>query len=165
MCKKNYVTVLLLSLFAITTNAQVGIGTTTPNASSNLDIVSTNRGLLIPRIVLTATNVAAPITTPATSLLIYNTATAGAGLTAVTPGYYYWSGLQWERLQSGASPTTGWSLLGNAGTNPATNFLGTTDAQNLVFKTNNIERIRVDNTYGLVSICPVSLRYCSKHQV
>src|SRR5690349_6169586 len=30
-----------------------------------------------------------------------------------------------------------WSLTGNAGTNPAVNFIGTTDAQPIVFKTNN----------------------------
>jgi len=36
-----------------------------------------------------------------------------------------------------------WSLTGNAGTNPATNFIGTTDAQDWVIKTNNIERMRV----------------------
>ena len=36
-----------------------------------------------------------------------------------------------------------WSLTGNAGTNPATNFIGTTDAQDWVVKTNNIERMRV----------------------
>lgn len=33
---------------------------------------------------------------------------------------------------------TGWSLTGNFGTNPTTNFIGTTDSQRLVFKTNNI---------------------------
>lgn len=33
-----------------------------------------------------------------------------------------------------------WSLTGNSGTNPSTNFLGTTDYNRLVFKTNNIER-------------------------
>jgi hypothetical protein len=40
-----------------------------------------------------------------------------------------------------------WDTFGNGGTNPATNFLGTTEtgvsAQDLVIKTNNIERIRV----------------------
>lgn len=39
-----------------------------------------------------------------------------------------------------------WSLTGNAGTNPATNFLGTTDAQPLVIRTNNTEAIRVLTT-------------------
>jgi hypothetical protein len=36
-----------------------------------------------------------------------------------------------------------WSLTGNAGTNPTTNFIGTTDAQDWAIKTNNTERIRV----------------------
>ena len=35
-----------------------------------------------------------------------------------------------------------WTILGNTGTNPSTNFLGTSDAQDLVIRTNNIERIR-----------------------
>jgi hypothetical protein len=48
-------------------------------------------------------------------------------------------------------PVGGWGLTGNAGTNPLTNFLGTTDAQALVFKTNNAERMRVD-TNGNVGI-------------
>lgn len=37
----------------------------------------------------------------------------------------------------------GWLLSGNAGTNPANNFIGTTDSQALVLRTNNIERMRV----------------------
>ena len=37
----------------------------------------------------------------------------------------------------------GWSLTGNAGTTPASNFIGTTDLQDWLIKTNNIERIRV----------------------
>jgi hypothetical protein len=44
-----------------------------------------------------------------------------------------------------------WRLLGNAGTNPAINFIGTTDAQDLVFRTNNAERLRFLDTgeFGL----------------
>jgi len=38
-----------------------------------------------------------------------------------------------------------WALLGNAGTNPATNFLGTTDAQDLVIRTNNTEKMRIES--------------------
>jgi hypothetical protein len=45
-----------------------------------------------------------------------------------------------------------WELLGNAGTTAGTNFLGTTDAQDLVFKTNNNERVRVMATNGNVGI-------------
>jgi microcystin-dependent protein len=45
------------------------------------------------------------------------------------------------------TPTNGtfWNLLGNAGTAPATNFLGTTDNVALVFRTNNIEHARIEN--------------------
>jgi hypothetical protein len=38
-----------------------------------------------------------------------------------------------------------WNLKGNAGTNPAQNFLGTTDNISLVFRTNNVERMRLSN--------------------
>lgn len=37
-----------------------------------------------------------------------------------------------------------WSLFGNSGTNPATHFLGTTDSQPLIFRTNNLEHVRID---------------------
>jgi hypothetical protein len=59
-----------------------------------LDIKSADKGLLIPRVALTNTNSASPITSPATSLLVYNTATTGD----VTPGYYYWDGSKWVRF-------------------------------------------------------------------
>jgi|GEM_PF-5582653 len=36
-----------------------------------------------------------------------------------------------------------WKTIGNAGTNPTSNFIGTTDAQDLAFRTNNIERVRI----------------------
>lgn len=36
-----------------------------------------------------------------------------------------------------------WSVTGNRGTNPGTNFLGTTDNKDAVFKTNNAERMRL----------------------
>ena len=39
-----------------------------------------------------------------------------------------------------------WNLSGNTGTDPSTNFLGTSDAKDLVFRTNNVERIRMAST-------------------
>lgn len=42
--------------------------------------------------------------------------------------------------------TSGWSLTGNGGTNPATDGIGTTDAQPLRIITNNTERARVYST-------------------
>ncbi len=50
-----------------------------------------------------------------------------------------------------ATPPTGWGLTGNAGTNPATNIIGTTDAQPLRFATGagGLERVRIDATGNL----------------
>lgn len=64
---------------------QVGINTTTPDPSSILDVTSTDKGLLIPRIALTSTSDVSTITSPSISLLIYNTAT----VSNITPGYFY----------------------------------------------------------------------------
>lgn len=44
-----------------------------------------------------------------------------------------------------------WSLTGNAGTNPSTNFIGTTDAKPFIIRTNNTERLRVTAT-GTIGI-------------
>ncbi|MHB0756821.1 FISUMP domain-containing protein [Polaribacter sp. M15] len=67
---KKIVTLLSILLFTATTYAQVGIGTTSPDASSALDITSTTKGLLIPR--MTAAQRAA-ITTPSQGLIIFCT--------------------------------------------------------------------------------------------
>lgn len=123
----------------------VGINTTgaIPDGSSMLDVVSNDKGVLIPRLALTATNNNNPVTLPATSLLVYNTATSGAGSTAVTPGFYYWDGSLWVRIEDASTITDDWHLTGNAGTNASTNFIGTTDAVDFVVRTTNAERARV----------------------
>lgn len=82
-------------------NAQVGIGTPTPNASAMLDITATNKGVLIPRVALTANDDQTTVTTPTTSLLVYNTNTSDANVAdvkKVTPGFYYWNVNKWERI-------------------------------------------------------------------
>ncbi len=61
--------VLLFSASAI--QAQVGIGTTNPNASSALDITSTTQGLLLPRMTTTQRNMLRA--TAANSLMVYDT--------------------------------------------------------------------------------------------
>ncbi|MBL7946772.1 MAG: hypothetical protein JNN32_11975 [Flavobacteriales bacterium] len=53
---------------------------------------------------------------------------------------------------TGTPPSTGsWDVMGNAGTNSNVNFIGTTDGQPLVLRTNNIERLRV-NSNGKVDL-------------
>ncbi|MFN4893206.1 MAG: hypothetical protein ACK5G0_05520 [Bacteroidota bacterium] len=91
---------LLLILFCVPTFSfsQVGIGTSTPNSSAQLDVTSTTKGFLPPRVALTATNSTTPVTSPATGLLVYNTATAGTSPNNVTPGFYYYDGTKWQRI-------------------------------------------------------------------
>lgn len=99
--KKLLFTLLLLPLIL---QAQVGINTTTPDASSMLDINATDKGLLIPRVSIPNLNAASPITAPATSLLVYNTnTTTGAG-------FYYWDGTKWTPFTGG---TSHWTKVGN----------------------------------------------------
>lgn len=137
-------TLLLFLLIVTHSFAQIGIGTTTPSAA--LEVSATDEGLLIPRIALTATNSASPLITPSLSELVFNTATAGTTPNSVTPGYYYWDGSGWIRLATGT--INGWAVTGNSGTNPATNYIGTSDANDLVFRTNNTERMRINNAVG-----------------
>ncbi len=133
---------LFTSVFAFSQNVGINSTGAAPDASAMLDVSSTDKGLLIPRVALTATNSNAPIGAGiATSLLVYNTATAGTGATAVSPGYYYWNGTQWVST-SGRD----WKITGNAGTTAGTHFLGTTDNVSLDFRTNNTIRARFLNT-------------------
>jgi hypothetical protein len=79
-------------------NGNVGITNPFPDPSARLDIVATDKGVLLPRVTLSATNVAAPVTSPATGLIVYNTATAGTAPFDVVPGYYHWNGSSWRIL-------------------------------------------------------------------
>lgn len=121
-----------------TSNAQVGIGTTNPEAT--LDIRSSNQatpantdGILIPKI----NNF--PTTNPTAAkdgMLVYAT---GSG--TPTKGFYYWDQAitNWVAINN----NSGWQETGNVGTNPTINFIGTTDAQDLSFRINNVEKIRL----------------------
>jgi hypothetical protein len=55
-------------------------------------------------------------------------------------GFYYYDGFVWTHL---ASDKSSWSIAGNSGTVAGTNFLGTTDNEELSVKTNNTEAIRI----------------------
>lgn len=93
--------------------AQVGINTTSPKAGTSLQIDG-DSGVLINRVELLGTDDTATIPgLDATyeGLMVYNTDTNGSGATTVVPGFYYWSGTQWQPVnQSGANPR-GWVQL------------------------------------------------------
>lgn len=126
---KTKLTVLFL-LLSISLRAQVGIGTTTPDASAQLEVKSTSKGLLIPRVALQSTTDVTTIAAPATGLLVYNTAAHNDVLT----GFYYWEG-SWKPLLAAASGGTAWALNGNIAASG--NFLGTTNFNPLNIKVNN----------------------------
>jgi hypothetical protein len=96
----------LLLYFAVfstsVASAQVKIGSnpTTINSSSILEIESTNKGVLMPRIALTAADNASPLSNHVVGMIIYNTATAGTAPNIVTPGFYYNDGTRWQVLKS-----------------------------------------------------------------
>lgn len=56
--------------FRITNNGQVGIGTTSPNASSKVDVTSTTQGFLPPRMTTTQKNA---IASPTAGLMVFDT--------------------------------------------------------------------------------------------
>ena len=68
--KRLFVLLLFLTLIKTSTAQNVGIGTTTPNSSAQLEIASTNKGLLLPR--MSSFN-RALIINPANGLLVYDT--------------------------------------------------------------------------------------------
>lgn len=113
-----------LPRISATSAGNVGIGTTAPTASAVLQVSSTNKGILMPQVALLSATDVATIPSPATSLMIYNTATAGSGTSAVTPGYYYYNGSIWASLVSttinniGSSKSYSTGLLAGGSTSP-----------------------------------------------
>lgn len=145
--------ILPTDVFAQTEN--VGIGTTSPNNSAvlHLDIggLTSPRGFLVPRMTTTQRN---SIPTPlAHGLMIFNLTTNRYELydSTATTWYPFIAG---NNLNSST-----WAISGNSATNPANNFVGTTDAQDLVFRTTNIERARFlsGGNFGIGTNNPLSL--------
>lgn len=97
---------VLLALAPPAAFAQVGIGTTTVDASSLLELNSTARGFLPPRMTQAQRNA---IATPATGLTIYQTDN--------TPGLYVYSGTVWAPVAGAGSQwiTNGTDIYYNSG--------------------------------------------------
>src|SRR5690554_4893684 len=108
---RNIATLMVLTLAGTVAKAQVveqkvGDNPLIINENAVLDVQSSNKGLLLPRLELTATDNFAPLTAHVEGMTVYNTATAGTGTTAVTPGYYYNDGNKWVRVATGADAKT-----------------------------------------------------------
>jgi len=119
----------------------VGIGNTAPDASAVLDVTSTTDGALLPRMT-TAQKTA--IVSPATGLIVYDT---------TLNQLQVYNGTAW----GATTASTGWNLTGNAGTTPGTNFIGTTDNKDVIFKRNGVQSglLNANNTsFGVSSLNP-----------
>ncbi|MEY4520970.1 MAG: hypothetical protein RIT10_155 [Bacteroidota bacterium] len=90
--KKIVSLLFLIFFYANTLLSQVGIGTNTPAPSAQLDVSSTERGFLPPRMTAAQRDL---IATPATGLLIFQTDN--------TAGYYYYNGSAWVALAVASS--------------------------------------------------------------
>ncbi len=129
-------TVALLAVYSL--NAQVAINTdgSSPHSSAMLDIQSNNKGTSFPNLNIADLSTAAPVTSPKTGLIAYNTNTSTG------PGLVMWTGSEWVTFELEG---INWKLLGNAGTNASNNFVGTTDNVSLPFRTNDTERMRIED--------------------
>lgn len=100
--KKNlHIIIILLLLISTIGNAQVGIGTTSPDNSSILDIYSINKGVLFPRLSTTERD---QIVSPAEGLILFNT----------TTGLFNFFNSGWKSFSSGVtSPSDGGTGIAN----------------------------------------------------
>lgn len=101
------------------------------NAMLDVDATTNDKGILIPRVSSGQRTGIAGLGATDEGLTVYD---------ETTNSYWLWDGTQWLQFMMQGDA---WSLSGNAGTTPGTDFIGTTDAQDWVIKTNNNERIRV----------------------
>jgi hypothetical protein len=157
---KRFFLVLVITCFiSFSIKAQVKIGgnpAIAVNPNAVLELESSNRGFLLPRLGLTSTTSPFPLTSFTAGILVYDTATTGD----ITPGFYYSDGTKWVKIAGGNAinplPGVGWNLTGNAGTDEVQHFLGTLDSKDLIFKTNNIERLRLtkDGWIGIGTDAP-----------
>lgn len=125
---------LLLSKIAFSQNVSINETGATANSSAMLDVSSSTKGILIPRLSTTAKNA---ITSPSTGLLVFD---------IDLNSFSYFDGDSWVTI---STPKSGWNVLGNSSTTAGTNFIGTTDAIDFVAKTNNIERLRISSAGNL----------------
>jgi Ice-binding-like len=86
--------IVLVANAAIVAQVKIGNNPTSINANSVLEIESTNKGFLMPRVALTSTIVTSPLLAHIAGMNVYNTATTGD----VTPGNYYNDGTKWLRV-------------------------------------------------------------------
>jgi uncharacterized protein (TIGR02145 family) len=119
---KKRTSIVIIQLFFIIgiSQAQIGLGTTSPNASAVLDITSINKGLLLPRMTTAARNL---ISNPAKGLLLYNTTTWSVETNSGDGGFPNWSSVSGAKGSNGLEGAIG--ATGAAGPNLLSVYLPT----------------------------------------
>lgn len=142
------ISVMALNYMAVSQNVGINANGATPADCSMLDIVSTTKGLLIPRVALTNVTTYLPLTgTAVDGMIVYSTAnpTGGSGT-----GYYYWSTVataHWVNLIDNLSPGNPWIVGGNTETGAigTAYILGHNGNHHIDFYTNGSVRGRISN--------------------
>lgn len=124
---------LLLQVFcakkALSQSIAINTSGALPDSSAMLDIISANRGVLIPRVALASITDSATILHPAISLQVYNTYNS---MTGGKKGFWYWNGNRW--LQIIASKGADSLAIGSNITTPLLTG-GTTTTSSITYKT------------------------------
>ncbi|MCU0328507.1 MAG: hypothetical protein MUE53_05905, partial [Chitinophagales bacterium] len=133
----------LLTLATSVMTAQLKVGKNPKNINPNaiFEMESDTSGMLLPRLPLTSTALATPLKAHVAGMTVYNTATAGTGATAVSPGLYYNNGLNWVRVSatpivSNGLTRSGDSILLGGNLIKATTITQTAAKDSLTFATN-----------------------------
>jgi hypothetical protein len=116
-----YLPIIFCLIFSQALFAQTGIGTSSPDASAKLDVSSSNKGFLPPRVTLTSGTDNSTIPNPATGLLVYNTGN-NPNLVA---GYYYWNGSSWATIATATGSGVSASFVRGSRTSGQTTGLST----------------------------------------
>lgn len=138
---------LLIAALLLVSGVCFGQSVIPPWAKPNNSFGTVQNGIALQRIILLPTGCGNP-------------APLGVKDSAMKQGAYYFDSCAhrpwiwdsktnvWDSIHLGSTASGGsnWGILGNTGTNPTTHFVGTTDLQDFVGRTNNIERFRVKST-------------------
>ncbi len=173
--KKIFLTLALVLPIAL--KAQVGIGVAVPTAKLDID---GNLRIRVLQDMTGRSDIRVLVAEPGLGIVGYaNVAPGGDNWgtqVAVTSGVITGTGVTADpiRLLNGSNQDQivlwnnntsqweiqdfiGWKLTGNSGTNPSVNFVGTIDNQDLVFRTNNTEKVRftADGYVGIGTASPI----------
>lgn len=155
---------LLTGMFSITQAQQGRVGINTQNPTSTLDVrgraeATDITGFQAPRLTraeLTAKggNLYGPAQE---GCIVFITDVSGGDASSQRinikdKGYYFFDGNLWQELTAG-----GWKTKGNSGTNPATDYIGTVESTDLIFKTGGtrsgiISTVSQNTSFGAMTL-------------